>query len=477
MTTPSSPAEERLSERVGAAPRGPGVTAFVVVDGGLLAGNPLAPWILPTTTWGRFTEQVRSGMAGPAAVGPADVERIVRDRRGRPVAEIAEEGVTTFRATTASWLHPEVWRLAVGHARRGHRVVLVSSATRAEVDPLATELGADDVIATRVSHEGERIAGIASPVITGAAAADAASEWADAHDVDLTSAFVYAPAAQRPLLDLVGHSTVVCGPVVGEPDGLRPELPVAPRGAVPPVEALGGTLGFYGGFSLATAVGVGTGFLHGGGRHRAWTLAGSLGSDLGMGLAGVEIDVRSGAEHLWSQRPAVFVFNHQSQFDPIVVLSLLRKDFTGVAKIEAKRMPLFGQLFQLADVAFVDRGNTAQARQALAPAIERLARGTSLALAPEGTRSPTPRPGKFKKGAFHMAMQAGVPMVPIVLENVGELMWRHDRAIRPGTVRVHVHPPIDTSGWRVEDLDDQAARVRGLFVETLGLTDDKEGSR
>jgi putative phosphoserine phosphatase/1-acylglycerol-3-phosphate O-acyltransferase len=183
--------------------------------------------------------------------------------------------------------------------------------------------------------------------------------------------------------------------------------------------------------------------------------------------------VVSGEEHLWSQRPAVFVFNHQSLLDAIVVLSLLRRDFTGVAKAEAKKMPLFGQLFQLADVAFVERGNTAQAREALAPAVDRLKAGTSLALAPEGTRSPTPHPGRFKKGAFHMAMQAGVPMVPIVLENTGELMWRFDRSLRPGTVRAVVHPPIDTSGWRVETMNEHVAQVRGLFLETLGLAEEK----
>ena len=90
-------------------------------------------------------------------------------------------------------------------------------------------------------------------------------------------------------------------------------------------------------------------------------------------------------------------------------------------------------------------------------------------MAPEGTRSATPRPGPFKKGAFHIAIQAGVPMVPIVLENAGELMWRHDQTVRRGTVRAVVHPPIDTSTWSVDTLDDHVAQVRGVFLETLGL--------
>jgi putative phosphoserine phosphatase/1-acylglycerol-3-phosphate O-acyltransferase len=206
-------------------------------------------------------------------------------------------------------------------------------------------------------------------------------------------------------------------------------------------------------------------------------VTGGVGSDLGLAVAGIDIDIVQGAEHLWSARPCVFVFNHQSKLDTIVVTKLLRSDFTGVAKKEAANVPGFGQFFRLAGVAFIDRSNPAKAREALTPAIEKLRDGMSLVLAPEGTRSATPRLGPFKKGAFHIAMQAGVPMVPIVLENAGELMWRYDQMVRPGTVRVVVHPPIETDEWRVETLDEHVAHVRGLFLETLGLAEEKEAVR
>jgi len=131
-------------------------------------------------------------------------------------------------------------------------------------------------------------------------------------------------------------------------------------------------------------------------------------------------------------------------------------------------VPGFGQFFRFAGVAFVDRGNTAQAKAALAPAVAKIrGDGLSLALSPEGTRSPTPRLGPFKKGAFHIAMQARVPMVAIVMRNAGEVMWRSAQTIRPGTVDVLVHPPIDTSGWRVATIDEHVREVRDLFVRTL----------
>jgi putative phosphoserine phosphatase/1-acylglycerol-3-phosphate O-acyltransferase len=119
-------------------------------------------------------------------------------------------------------------------------------------------------------------------------------------------------------------------------------------------------------------------------------------------------------------------------------------------------------------VAFVDRGNTAQARRVLEPAVAKVRdQGISLIIAPEGTRSATPRLGPFKKGAFHIAMQAGAPMVPMVIRNAGEVMWRGAQVIRSGTVEVLVLPPVDTTAWRPETVTEHVAEVRGMFTHAL----------
>jgi putative phosphoserine phosphatase/1-acylglycerol-3-phosphate O-acyltransferase len=149
-------------------------------------------------------------------------------------------------------------------------------------------------------------------------------------------------------------------------------------------------------------------------------------------------------------------------------MKLLRERFTGVAKKEAANVPGFGQLFRLAGVAFVDRADSRKARAALAPAVEKIrTEGMSLVMAPEGTRSATPKLGPFKKGAFHIAMQAEVPVVPIVMRNVGEVMWRGAQTLRPGTIEVCVLPPVDTSAWRSKSVAEHANEVRELFVQTL----------
>jgi putative phosphoserine phosphatase/1-acylglycerol-3-phosphate O-acyltransferase len=163
----------------------------------------------------------------------------------------------------------------------------------------------------------------------------------------------------------------------------------------------------------------------------------------------------------------VFVFNHQSSFDVIVIARLLRRDFTAVAKAELARDPRFAALGALAGVAYVDRSDRSQSRAALAPVVEKLRSGISLAIAPEGTRSATPTLGPFKKGAFHIAVQAEVPIVPVVVRNAGEIMWRASLVARPGTVDVVVLPPVPTDGLGADDVEDLADRVRQQFVDTL----------
>ncbi len=189
--------------------------------------------------------------------------------------------------------------------------------------------------------------------------------------------------------------------------------------------------------------------------------------ELGTALAGVDLAV-VGEEHLWSHRPAVFIFNHQSGIDMLVLCRLLRRDIIGVAKQEMRRNPIFGPFFAAAGTVFIDRSNHVQAVNALKPVVESIREGLSIVLAPEGTRSVTGHLGRFKKGAFHMAMAAGVPIVPIVLRNTLDALPKHGIIVRPATIEVVVHPPIPTAEWKLEDLDRHIEEIRQLYLDTLG---------
>ena len=195
-------------------------------------------------------------------------------------------------------------------------------------------------------------------------------------------------------------------------------------------------------------------------------MATSLFGRVGGQLANIRFEV-IGEQHT-ARRPAVFFINHQSTLiDAIVTSRVVQRGFSVVAKAEVKQIPLLGQLLTLADVAFVDRSNTSKAISAMQPAVDRLRSGVSIILAPEGTRSLSPRIGAFKKGGFHLARDAGVPIVPIVIRNAGEIMWRNAKVAQEGTIEVVVHEPVPTAHWTRGDLDEWVPRMRQLYIDTL----------
>ncbi len=146
---------------------------------------------------------------------------------------------------------------------------------------------------------------------------------------------------------------------------------------------------------------------------------------------------------------------------------VLRDGFTGIVKKEVALNPVIGPLFRYLGATFIDRANTAKAKSALAPVVDTLRNGLSIVISPEGTRSVTPTVGPFKKGAFHIALEAGVPIIPVVIRNAGEMLWKNGSTVRSGTVDVAVLDPIDLIGCAVSDLNGVVARAHKLFVDTL----------
>lgn len=470
---------DELLEAVYSGPRGPEIGAFFDYDGTVISGYS-ATAFLGHRLRGRdigLAELAQTLWVGARGVNTTDEYAALLDLSlkswvGKTEAQLLALGDHLFRKTIAGRLHLEVWELVRAHHDMGHTVVLASSATRFQVEPMARALDAQHVLCTRLEVFGEVLTGrVLGTPLWGPGKAAAVRELARTEGIDLARSWAYSNGREDiPFLATAGKAVAV----QPEPELLAEAgyrgwrvLECVPRGGTPAVGDVARTVGFYGAFGAAFGAGIGLGLLN---RSRQQTvdLTTGVGADLGLALAGVKVDVVSGSEHLWSHRPCVFVFNHQSKIDPVVVMKLLRGGWTGVAKKEARNIPGFGQLFQLAGVAFVDRGNTEQAREVLAPAVEKLrTEGVSLALSPEGTRSPTPRLAPFKKGAFHIAMQAGVPMVPVVLRGAGDVMWRGSQTIRPGVIEVVVCPPVLTDAWSVATIDDHVTEVRDIFVETL----------
>ncbi len=205
--------------------------------------------------------------------------------------------------------------------------------------------------------------------------------------------------------------------------------------------------------------------LLGGNRRRALNRAIRLWGDLGIRAAGIDLRV-TGGEFL-EIRPAVFVINHRSGIDPILICALLRRDFVGVAKAEIRGNPLLGPAFALAGTIFLDRGDGPAARRSLAAGLDRLREGIGVAIAPEGTRSRGIRIGPFKTGAFRLALEAGVPVVPIVIHDAAQVLPRGGFVMRAGPVHVSVRPPMATTTWSSDALQDHVADVESVFEEVL----------
>jgi putative phosphoserine phosphatase/1-acylglycerol-3-phosphate O-acyltransferase len=100
--------------------------------------------------------------------------------------------------------------------------------------------------------------------------------------------------------------------------------------------------------------------------------------------------------------------------------------------------------------------------------------GRSVAIAPEGTRSRDGRLGEFKRGAFHLARQAGVPIVPVVIHNAPDALPNGGLVVRPAEVKVTVLPPVATEGWTLRSIAPQARRIRQLFLRELGQWEARE---
>ncbi|MEV6320931.1 HAD-IB family hydrolase [Nocardia sp. NPDC051787] len=388
---------------------------------------------------------------------------------GRSEADLDELGRQLFRRSSYGHLYPEAWQLIRTHRAAGHTVLLVSSLTRFQVLPAATQLGIAHVRYTPMAADDGVLTGYPDgKTLWRNGKADAVTEFAAAQGVDLERSYAYADAiADLPLLSLVGH------PVAVNPDDALAEIADRHRWAKlnfrprhsPRASDYARTAAGFAGLLGGALFGVASKAPTKDRQQMADALMAQAARNT-LRIAGVHLRV-TGAEHAKSPRPAVFLFNHQSQFDIIIVPKVLGGGVTGIGKKELTKNPVFGPLMRFAGVTFIDRSNTALAKAALRPVVETLRNGLSIAMSPEGTRSYTPEVGPFKKGAFHIALQAGVPVIPVVIRNAGEICWRNAMVARPGTVDVAILEPIDVSGWDPDDLDENVERVRQLFIDTL----------
>lgn len=191
--------------------------------------------------------------------------------------------------------------------------------------------------------------------------------------------------------------------------------------------------------------------------------------------SGVRVEVK-GLELLDPKQTYVFVSNHRSYLDTATLFIFTGRRIGLLAKKELLKVPVLGVGMGFVNVMAIDRSNRESAIRTTEAAAERIRSGISFAVFVEGTRA---KPGEllpFKKGAFYMARQAGVPVVPVAIKHSDELMGKGTGEAKPGTIEMIIMPPVPTKEIATdEDVNKLIANVRGSIAAALDLRSEGVG--
>ncbi len=469
---------EQLLDDIADAPSGPGIAAIFDFDGTVIAGYSATVFI---------REQIRRGDLSPRqlvelstamtsfGLGSLGFSAMmaVNSQFMQGIEEKTYEqiGEDLFSNKIARMIYPESRALIEAHITKGHTVAIISSATIYQVAPAARDLDIPHVLCTQLEvSDGVFTGKVIHPTCFGQGKVDAAEALAARTGADLDDSFFYSDSTDDLLLlERVGHPRAL------NPSNALTNIAKQYDWPTASFDSRGRpTLGQWV-RSIAATVSLVPSFVAGlpiyaltRSRRDSQNFSFSLFADTASALIGLDINVK-GEEYLWSHRPAVFIFNHQSKADVIIMARLLRRDIAGVGKKEIRKMPVIGRVLEMGGVVMIDRANASSAIEAMKPLVDAMRNdGVSVTLAPEGTRSISPKLMPFKKGAFHLAMQAGVPIVPIVIHNAGDVAPKGDFVFRPATVEVEVLPPVDTSDWTARNINRKVNEVRNQFLQVLG---------
>ena len=459
-------------------PDGPEIGAFFDFDGTIISGYSAVTF---------FQEQLKRGHMSPrdfvelisvmASFGigvlgfPALMLAASQFLRGVREDSYAAFGEDVFRSHLARQVYPETRAMVESHLRKGHTVAIISSATPYQVAPAARDLDIEHVLCTGLQvDEGLFTGAVVRPICFGPGKVIAAESLAKKFGADLDKSFFYSDSTDD--IELLAR--------VGNPRPLNPSnrllaiaeergWPVrrfASRGRPTPTDWIRTAMvpaSLMGSFLAGLPIWALTGS-----KRDAMNFSLSVFADTASALIGLKLEIK-GEHHLWSHRPAVFVFNHQSNVDMVIIARLLRRDISGVGKKEIRDIPLIGRVLEFSGVVLLDREDTTKAIETMSGLVDTMhIEGKSVCMSPEGTRSITPKLAPFKKGAFHLAIQAGVPIVPIVIQNSSDIMPKGEMIYRPATIKVDVLPPVETDDWSADTIDEHVATVRDMFLETLG---------
>lgn len=176
-----------------------------------------------------------------------------------------------------------------------------------------------------------------------------------------------------------------------------------------------------------------------------------------------------GRENILKGRPQIFMANHQSDFDILIVLGHIPGQFRWIAKKELFNIPIFGAAMKGAGYIEIDRHNHEKALQSLDEAALRIREGKSVMSFPEGTRSHDGEIKSFKQGIFHLAIKSGVSIVPVSIVGSGKIMPKRSLTVTPGMVKLVIDKPIDVKSFNIENRQELIDKVRKVIIKNYDV--------
>lgn len=174
-----------------------------------------------------------------------------------------------------------------------------------------------------------------------------------------------------------------------------------------------------------------------------------------------------GLELLHPNQSYIIACNHQSMYDIFVIYGWFPMFFKWIMKAELRKIPLVGKACEAAGHIFIDRSNPIAAKKSLERAEAQLKNGVSVVIFPEGTRTRDGKPGKFKKGAFRIATDLNLPVVPVTIRGAFECLPRNKWNVHPGKIEVFIHEPIEVQQFLPDHTQEIIEFTREKIVSKL----------
>lgn len=174
-----------------------------------------------------------------------------------------------------------------------------------------------------------------------------------------------------------------------------------------------------------------------------------------------------GRENIDKTQSYVVVSNHQSQYDILALYGWLGVDFKWVMKMELRKVPVLGLACEKLGHIYIDRSNTQAALNSINNAKKKINGGTSVLFFPEGSRSRDGKLTRFKKGAFKMALDLDVPILPVTINRTKDILPSDTMSLFPGKASMTIHPPVSIEGYSESNVSELMEKVKTVIASKI----------